>query len=110
MSDKSALTKRLNNQPSRLDTFQSGSQGTIGGMIVSETEDKRNEKKQKPAIVNTSIRINKELKDKAMALCALKQITFTRLVEIGIENQLKYNADLMNRFTKYHIDTDSEND
>lgn len=108
MAKKEQMEKQLNNGSSRLDSFKTGSSGTIAGISVSETQDTR-ERKKNDRIVNTSIRIRKDLKDKAMALCALKQVSFTRLIEIGLENQIRYNADLINKFTKYKIETEGEN-
>lgn len=79
--------------------------GTVAGMAVSQTEVER---KNKKVIINTSIRIDKELKDQAMALAAVKQISFTQLIELGLKNMLRRNADLMNKFTKFKIDETSE--
>ena len=81
--------------------------GTIAGMNVSETEEQRNAKRKK-RIVNTSIRIDKELKDKAQTLAALKHVSFTQLIEMGLNNMIRKNAKLMNEFSKYEIEETEE--
>lgn len=96
---------------SRLDRFkhshEGGSGGYIAGRKVSQDETTREEKND---IVKTSIKIPRKLKEQSQALAALKQMTWTALIEKGLENQLKANADLMNQFTKYHIDANNFND
>lgn len=104
------MSKNFASQGSRLDRFanmkkENGAE--IAGRRVSLTEDDLEKKAAGPkakVLVKTSIKIDRDLKEKSMALARLKQMTWISLIERGLENQLKANAKLMNQFTKYHID------
>lgn len=103
------MSKNFASQGSRLDRFanmKKENEAEIAGRRVSLTEgdlEKRVGPKEK-VLVKTSIKIDRDLKEKSMALARLKQMTWISLIERGLENQLKANAKLMNQFTKYHID------
>ena len=96
---------------SRLDRFSTRDvpteprEASIAGSRVSETEEHR-KSRQKENTIRTTVRIPAELKAQCLDLAAMKQVTFTDLVISGLKNQIRRNAEMMNKFTKYHINED----
>lgn len=107
------MVKNFTTQGSRLERYANNTshkEASIAGRKVSLTEEEL--EKTPPAkkeLVKTSIKIDKALKEKTMALANLKQMTWIGLIEKALENQLRANAKMMNQFTKYHIEETESN-
>lgn len=99
------MKKDFSSTVSRLDRFAKGASAdkarSIAGRRVTETEEQY---RKKTDTVKTSIKIDRELKEKTQALARLKQMSWTELIEHALKNQLRANAKLINQFTQYHVD------